>query len=145
MSKRRIEREMNIGCTRCQAEVEHLEAWILQDIKGFTARKLFFANCPQCKQPVVVLYEKRISDDKVFINENIQGINAVKTLYREQKRVITKVYKLKPDNLYGWIYGVNKEIKNKSNDVTQVRQYASDYYGHKKLVKKIMCNKSLSS
>lgn len=129
---------MEIVCTRCNSTVKHFEAWILDDIKDFTARKLFFTNCPKCQEVIVALYEKRISDNKVFINTNIQGLNAVKTIYRERKRVVTKIMNVKADNLYGWIYGVNKEIRNKKKEITQVRQYSSDFNGNKTLSKKIV-------
>lgn len=128
----------------CNTEIDRIEAWFLKDIENFTARRLFFANCPICGQPVITLYEKRIADNKVFIDANIRGLNAVKTLYREKSRIVTKICNLDKNNLYGWIYGKNVEIRNKKKEVTQIRQYSSDFHGNKTLSKKIFAQ-SLSS
>lgn len=129
---------MKLVCNHCNITVDKSEVWILKDIKNFTARKLLFANCPQCGEVVITLYEKRLSDNKVFVDENIQGLNAVKLLYREKQRLVTKVVNIDSSNLYGWIYGKNIEIKNKKGEVTQVRQYAADYKtGKKNLTKTI--------
>lgn len=127
---------MILNC--CNSDIENVDVWFLKDIKDFTARKLFYAKCPKCHYPVIALYEKRISDGKIFLNSNIRGKHAVNTLCREEKRVITKFPDIKADCLYGWVYGVNKEIKNKNGKVTKVRQYASDFLGNKKLRKEIM-------
>ncbi len=103
----------------------------LQDIKGFTARKLYVIA-----EDKAILFETRIEDKKTFVNELI-GIEAVKTIYREKKRVIKVLPKIDYSYLKGWIYGHNVEIKNKKGKITQVRQYASDFRKNKILVKKI--------
>lgn len=120
----------------CNNEIKSGELWILKDIKNFTARKLYTAKCPICGDDVVLLIEKRLNDGKIFSN-NINGIEAIKTIYREKKRRITTLANIEYNNLYGWIYGVNVEIKNKKGEVKQVRQYSSDFYGNKKLSKKL--------
>ena len=120
----------------CNQKISSGELWILKDIKNFTARKLYKAICPICGEDVVQLIKKRIQDNKIFCN-NLNNIEAVKTIYREKKRRITVIPSIEHDNLYGWIYGVNKEIRNKRNDVTQVRQYSSDFQGNKVLTKRI--------
>jgi len=120
----------------CNNEIKSGELWILKDIKGFTARKLYTAKCPVCGCDVVLLIEKRLNDGKIFTN-NINGIEAIKTIFREKKRRITTISNIEHNNLYGWIYGVNVEIKNKQGDITQVRQYSSDFNGNKKLSKKL--------
>ena len=61
----------------------------------------------------------------------------MKLIALEQKRFLCKYYKLDVNSLFGWIYGVNVGIKNKKGDVTQIRQYASNFNGNKKLVKKL--------
>lgn len=126
----------------CCTQISHSEIWVLKDIKDFTERKIAYAICPKCREAVITLVEKRISDGKVFVNENIKGINAVKTLYREKKRVIAQIPFVKVSDLYGWIYGTNKEIKNKKGEITQIRQYATDFSNKKKLVKKVINNGS---
>lgn len=124
----------NISC--CNELITQGDIWFLADIKNFTARKLYKAKCPVCNEDIILLIEKRISDDKIFINK-INGIEAVKTLYRENKRKLQVFPERKIDNLYGWIYGVNVEIKNKKGNITQIRQYSSDFNKNKMLVRKI--------
>ena len=105
----------------------------LRDIKGFVGRKLFILE-----EDRAVLIETRIDDKKTFVNE-LSGIEAVKTIYREKKRVVKVFPKIDESCLDGWVYGVNVQIKNKKGQVSQIRQYASNFNGKKKLVKKIYC------
>ncbi len=128
---------MILNC--CNKDIKTAELWFLKDIENFTARKLFFAKCPKCHYPVIALYEKRISDNQVFINSSIKGKHAVNTLYRESKRVVTKIPNITSDGLYGWIYGQNIQIKNKRGKVVKIRQYAADFGGGRQKVKEL-CN-----
>ena len=66
----------------------------------------------------------------------VTGAPAFKILSREQKRKITAFPKIEYNTLYGWIYGHNVQIRNKKGKITQIRQYASDFYGQKQLVRK---------
>jgi len=104
----------------------------LSDVKGFTGRKLYVKTQDDC-----VLIETRIEDKKQFVNI-LKGIEAVKTIYREKKRMVKLLPKIDYAYLRGWIYGVNKEIKNKKGETSQIRQYASNFWGKKKLIKKII-------
>lgn len=124
----------NIMC--CNMPLNIGEVWFLNDIKNFTARKLYKTKCPVCKEDIVLLFEKRISDNKIFINE-IKGIEAVKTIYRENKRKLQIFPDIKTNDLYGWVYGINIQIK-KNGKITQLRQYSSDFKGKRVLVKKIL-------
>lgn len=127
---------MELVCD-CGVVIDKAEMWILKDLKDFETRKLIIGSCPKCHRPVTTLIEKRIDDGEVFINSNITGNRAMKLIAREQKRFLCKYYKLDVNSLFGWIYGVNVGIKNKKGDVTQIRQYASNFNGNKKLVKKL--------
>lgn len=127
---------MNLICS-CGMAIDKAEMWILKDIKDFEARKLIIGNCSKCHRPVVTLTEKRIEDGKIFTNENITGNNAIRRIKAEEKRMLCKYYKIPTSSLTGWVYGINTEIKNKKGQVTQVRQYSSDFNGKKKLVKRI--------
>lgn len=121
----------------CGQNITCGNVWFLQDIKGFTKRKLFIGYCFNCKNKVVILSETRIDDNKTFLNE-LRGIEAVKTIYREKKRKVAVFPNIKTDTLYGWIYGVNVQIKNKKGQVVQVRQYACELRTNKrKLIKTI--------
>jgi hypothetical protein len=127
---------MKIVC-ECSNEISKVEVWILKDTKDFEARKLVIGQCPLCHRPVVSIYEKRITDKKIFAKENISGNNAVQIINKETKRMLCKYYKIEVNSLNGWIYGVNKEIKNRQGSVTQIRQYSADFRGNKKIVKKL--------
>ena len=129
---------VNVKFQCCNRNIVLGTVWFLKDIKGFTSRKLFKGTCFVCKNDFVVLHEKRISDGKVFINK-FNGIEAVKTLYREKKRQLTVFPNIKTNSLYGWIYGVNVQLKDKKGKVTKVRQYSKSLTGSDKtLVKEII-------
>lgn len=129
---------MSLTCD-CGNSFNRAEAWILKDTENFEARKLIVGACHKCHRPVATLIERRIVDGRVFVNENYTGNTAVKLIKRESKRFLSKYYKVETSQLYGWIYGVNTEIRNKQGEVTQIRQYSSDYYGRKSLSKRINC------
>lgn len=129
---------MSLTC-ECGNTFNKTELWILKDTEDFEARKLIVGLCHKCRRPVATLIEKRISDGRVFVNENYTSNSAVKVIKRESKRFLSKYYKVETSQLYGWIYGVNTEIRNKQGEVTQIRQYSSDYHGRKTLTKRISC------
>lgn len=120
----------------CNKKIKSGELWFLKDIKGYTARKLLITKCTKCKETIAILTEKRILDDKVFSNFT-KGIEAIKTIYRERKRAVSQFPNIEANALWGWIYGHNTQIKNKKGEVTQIRQYASDFKQKRSLVKKI--------
>lgn len=120
----------------CNQKVNTCEVWFLKDIKGFTARKLLKGICPNCGDDVALQIMTSTDNGKTYYNL-YNGIEAVKTIYREKKRIIKVLPNIQTCNLYGWIYGINVEIKNKKSETTQIRQYAADSNGKRKLVKKI--------
>lgn len=126
---------MELVC-KCKTSIDKVDVWFLKDIKDFEARKLIIGLCSKCRRPVITLIEKRISDGQIFRDENITGNNAVKIINRESKRALCKYFKVETNSLCGWVYGINTEIKNKKGETTQTRQYSSDFYGNKKIVKK---------
>ena len=126
--------EVVLSC--CNKKVNVGELWFLQDFKGFTARKLYIGKCNVCGDDVALQIMTNTSTGKTYYNL-YNGIEAVKTIYREKKRKVTTLPNIQANRLYGWIYGVNKEIKNKQGKTTQIRQYSSDMSGNKKLVKQI--------
>lgn len=127
---------MDLVCNSDKTVIDKVDVWFLKDIKNFTARKIIIGLCPKCRRPVATLIEKRISDGQMFANENISDNDAIKLINRESKRALCKYFKVETKSLSGWVYGVNTEIKNKNGVTTQTRQYSSDFYGNKYLVKK---------
>lgn len=118
----------------CNNKIENGDLWLLADIKGFTSRKIYIGRCNKCKNEIALLIETRTSDKKVFANQ-FKGLEAIKTIYREKKRKVATIPNIKTNCLYGFVYGVNIAIKNKKGEITQIRQYASDFKGNKSLVK----------
>lgn len=122
----------------CEEKLKRGNVWLLRDIKGFTARKLYIGKCKKCGEESVLLIEKRISDDKIFVNI-INGIEAVKTIFREKKRKIAVYPDIETNGLFGWIYGQNIQIRNRKGQVVKIRQYAADFGGGRQKVKEL-CN-----
>lgn len=120
----------------CNEKLKRGNVWLLKDTKDFTARKLYIGRCRKCGDETVLLIEKRISDNKVFIN-TLSGIEAVKTIYREKKRKIAEYPHIETNGLYGWIYGQNVQIRNRKGQVIKIRQYAADFGGGRQKVKEL--------
>lgn len=118
----------------CNNEIQSGELWILEDFKRYTKRKLYIGKCSVCGDDVALMIMTSTENNKTYHNL-YNGIEAVKVIYREKKRKLVTFSDIKNDNLYGWIYGVNVQIKDKSGNVTQIRQYSSDFKGNRKLVK----------
>ena len=120
----------------CNSNHEPTEVWFLKDIKQFTDRLLLIGVCPECGKKIATLVEIRISDNVPFV-DNLTGYDAERVIEIERKRIDYTLNSLNK-HYSGWTYGINKEIKNKYGTVTQIRQYASNFDGKKKLVKRII-------
>lgn len=132
-----VRRREDLKLCKCGYDVhkKNIRVWELKDTKDFIHRKIAIADC-KCGNHLATLYQKRLSDNQVFVNE-YDGVEAVKVIAREAKRLISESFYTPKQSLTGWIFGVNKEIKNKKGKVTQIRQYASSFNNSKELVKKI--------
>lgn len=120
----------------CNVNTEPSEVWFLNDIEFFTDRILLIGKCKQCNKDIVSLIEVRKKDNIPFVN-NLSGQKAIKVKTREKKRINYTISSLNK-KYSNWIYGVNVAIKNTKGDVTQVRQYAADFNGKRKIVKRII-------
>lgn len=118
----------------CNKKIENAELWILSDFNNFTQRKLLVGKCSVCGDDAVLEIVRRVDTAKTYYNL-YNGIEAVKVLYREKKRKITVIPDINSDSLYGWVYGINTQIRNKKGEVTKIRQYASDFSGNRELRK----------
>lgn len=121
----------------CKQIINSGELWILQDFKGFTKRKLLKGKCTICGDDVCMQIMTNASTNKTYFNV-YTGIEAVKTIYREKKRIITTFPNIKSSALFGFVYGINKEIRNKKGEVTQIRQYSTDFKTNKKILTKTL-------
>lgn len=125
---------MDLVCS-CGHHIKNTEVWILKDIKNFDSRKLIIGHC-KCNKLKLALIERRLSDKKIFTNI-IEDKYTSKILLNEKNRLVCRYYDVKSSSLYGWIYGVNIEIKNKQGKVTQIRQYSADFNGNKEIQRKM--------
>lgn len=125
--------------TCCNVKIKKWELWLLEDFKGYTGRKLFVGKCKICGDEVCLQIMTNVGTSKTYYNF-YTGLEAVKTIYKEKRRKIATYPDIKSNSLYGWIYGVNVELKDKKGKTSQIRQYASDFKGNKKIIKKINTN-----
>lgn len=109
----------------CDNNMPFQKKWFLKDIDNFINRSIEIARCEICNKEVVQLTETRISDNKIFVDIQT-GKKAKRIISRERKRIDYIVTKSK-SYAGGWIYGVNKERKNKYGKTTSIKQYAYDY------------------
>lgn len=109
----------------CDNNIPSQKKWFLKDIDNFINRSIEIARCDICNKEVVQLTETRMSDNKIFIDIQT-GKKAKRIINRERKRIDYIVTKPK-SYAGGWIYGVNKERKNKYGKITSIKQYAYDY------------------
>lgn len=123
----------------CNKEVKKIELWILKDFKGFTQRKLLIGKCSICGDDVALQIMTSTKTGEKYYNL-YNGIEAVKTIYREKRRKLVVIPDIKAEGLYGWLYGVNVQIRNKKGQVTQIRQYSCNYSTGKKSLEKVINN-----
>lgn len=121
----------------CSEVIEDWKIVQLEDIKGFTNRSMKVGTCPKCGDVAVVLMYINTTNNTCYANL-YNGIEAVKLLYKENKRVI-KSNDINGWTMRRWIYGTNTEIRNKKGEVIKIKQYSTDFKtGAKKLEKEIM-------
>ena len=120
----------------CNSVFSALDIWFLLDKDGQTKRKLYLANCPICNKEMA-LYSCLDANQKQYEKYYYSG-GAIKIKQRLKKEVTSTMlgFKNKYKMPFGFKYGVNKEIK-RNGKVVGVKQYASDFWGNKILVKKI--------
>ena len=120
----------------CNSVFSAQDIWFLLDKGSEIKRKLYLANCPICNKEIV-LYSS-IDDNGQLIEKYYYSGGAIRIKERLKKEVTSTMlgFKTKYKMPFGFKYGVNKEIK-KNGKVVGVKQYASDFWGNKILVKKL--------
>lgn len=116
-------------------EFNPADIYYLRDNDLYSNRKLAIGFCPNCDKPVCELIEWRF--DGVFNRVSCSGLKANDLMLKCKDDIIYSLrecnyakFKSKP---FGWVYGINKQYKNKNQEV--VKQYACDFYGNKELIK----------
>lgn len=117
-----------LHCCKFKAD----NVYFLEDNDMFSSRRLSIGFCPICKKPVAELVEWRF--DGAFNKQTLSGINANSMVQELKEQIICSIndanYKKLKQEPYGWKFGINKQTKD-----GKIRQYASDFYGNKKLIK----------
>ena len=120
----------------CNSVFKAQDIWFLLDNSSETNRKLYIANCPICNKDMALYFSIFASGE---IYEKYYYSNGAKKIKEKLKKDIVSTmlgFKNRYKMPSGFKFGINKEIK-KNGKVVEIRQYASDFWGNKILVKKI--------
>ncbi len=129
---------MLVQCGVCGAKNNVFEVLELKDIKDFTDRLLIISKCKVCRNDLAQLIEVRKIDNKPF-TDTFFGTEAQKVIKRELRRLKNKRTFSQHKHFQKWVYGLNKEYKNKKGDIVRIKHYACDFAtGNKRLEKTIV-------
>lgn len=126
---------MILICGSCSIRNNVTEIQELKDVDSFCERSLLVSKCKNCGVTTVQLIEVRKVDGRVFV-DTYSGEKAEDIIKRESKRYKFKQVQSEENRLNGWVYGLNRERRNKYGKVTSVRQYACDYKTDKTKIEK---------
>lgn len=120
----------------CNMRFKPIDIWFLYDTDIFFDRKLEIYRCPVCNKDMCKLIEVRKTDNKVFEQYYYKqpARNKIKELYNDINYTYLN-FRIEKGEPLGFIYGENKEIKRK--DHIEIIQKACDFYGNKRVEKKI--------
>lgn len=122
--------------THCNSAFPPNDIWYLLDKDGLTKRKLYLATCPICCK-LMAFYNYTKEDGTEEVKTYYSG-GARRMMDELKKDMVGSMLrwrdKCKQGNPSGFIYGINKETKK------EIRQYASDFYGRRVIIKKIAKN-----
>ena len=109
-----------------------LKTVFLSPTYEYKDRKLEVLVCPKCQTLIAVLIQLNIKTQKyeIFRPRRKKTAKFIQEIQKEKWQEIEVKYGTK--ERAGFIYGVNREYKNK-----EIRQYAVNFNGEKKLVKVI--------
>ena len=122
----------------CGQNIKPSDVWFLADTKECNNRILYIGYCPRCLKECSLLLETNKIQNKTF-GKPKYGKQAKKEieLCRCDKLFTAHDLKIKKGKPYSWVYGENKEIRNKNGEVIKIKQSACDYYGQKEIIKTI--------
>jgi len=122
--------------SHCSIKFKQDETWHLKNNKDFYDRRLEIGICPDCERDIVILIETRISDNEVFMQQEVD--EKALNLMKKCKNQVIKAHKTVPKGrLFGFIYGLNTERHNKDGKVTSINQRSCDWQGHTAKVRTI--------
>lgn len=121
----------------CNSIFSAEDIWFLCDNDTESKRKLYIANCPICGKEMALyacLCEKTGTEFEKYYYSG--GAKKIKERLKKDISTTMLGFKTKYTSPFGFRYGINKEIKSKGK-IIGIKQFASDFYGNKILVKKI--------
>lgn len=107
------------------------EIYYLKETEIYTKRILSIGFCPICSKPVAELIEYNFAGG--MNKTTTAGLNAHTMMLSLKNEILSAKQKNKTKKSrkpFGWIYGVNKELRS-----GKIKQYAHDFYGNKELIK----------
>ena len=121
----------------CNSVFNADDIWFLVDDGDFIKRKMYIKTCPICNKEMV-LYSHYDSKTNEYYEKYYYSGGAKKIKERNKKYVSSTMlgFATKYKMPFGFKYGINKEIK-KNGEIVGIKQFASDFYGNKSLVKVI--------
>lgn len=124
----------------CGQKFKPTDIWYLKDNENFYNRVLYITSCPKCLITLTCLIETSKTENRTFgIGKIKSGKKAIKEmeLCRFDTIYTNNDFRIEKGRPYGWVYGENKEIKNRKGEVIAIRQKAVDYFGQKEIVKTV--------
>jgi hypothetical protein len=121
------------GC-QCGNALKADKILILKDDERFYDRLIFVSVCPNCQRINTVKCQTDNKGERHTKHEVSSKANRM--LKRERKNIIN-LQNLVMRNTCGLCYGINKAIRNKKGEITQIRQYACDFNSKRDLIKKV--------
>ena len=108
------------------------EIYRLAENELYISRILSIGFCPNCQKPVAELLEFRF--DGQVSKQTLVGVDANTIMLSHADEIVCSLLKKNYPRIkskpYGWVYGINKQLKN-----GKTHQYACDFYGNKELIK----------
>ena len=120
----------------CNSVFSAQDIWFLLDNDEYKNRKLYIANCPICNKEMILFSQMNSKNEVIEKYYYSNGARKIKEKYKKEIASTMLGFKNKYKMPFGFKYGINKEII-KNGKVVGVKQYATDFWGNKILVKKI--------
>ena len=120
----------------CNRSFRPEEILFLYDTQEYSHRRLEAGVCPGCNHFVARFVQTRIFDGYV-VDETVSRRKANRLIAEHEKDVQYSSLDVinKNKTLYGFRYGENKEVRDRTTGEIKVVQKACDFYGNKEIIK----------
>lgn len=120
----------------CNMRLRSDEILFLYDNDKYIRRKLYFVNeCPECKKPLAMLVQTRISDNHKFktLYKKEAALKAFDKYLQETNYKSTDVPRTSGET-FGLCYGEYTE-QRQNGKVVKIKEKAKDFFGNTKVLK----------